>query len=130
MEEQQQQKILIVDKDERVLRVMDSFLANAGFDTRTASDRNVALDLLHSQVCDLVLVADHFADFSVDGFFDELQRLPTGPSVIVMESGPGRSWNAGLYTSFGASARVDKWRPCEVLAAVNDVLSSVRVNKH
>ncbi len=130
MECQQQQKILIVDNDERVLCVMDSFLANAGFDTRTASDGNVALDLLHSQGSDLVLVADHLADFSLDGFVSELQRLPTRRSVIVMEAGPRRSWNPGPHRSFGASKRVDKWRPCEVLAAVNEVLSSVRVSQH
>jgi DNA-binding response OmpR family regulator len=61
---------------------MDSFLANAGFDTRTASDGNVALDLLHSQGCDVVLVADHLADFPLDGFLSELQRLPTRRSVV------------------------------------------------
>jgi DNA-binding NtrC family response regulator len=36
MEMQRQQRILIVDNDERVLQVMDGFLANAGFDTKTA----------------------------------------------------------------------------------------------
>jgi DNA-binding response OmpR family regulator len=128
MKEQQHQMILIVDKDERVLRVIDSFLANAGFDTRTASDRHVALDLLHSQDCDLVLVADHFADFFLGRFFHGLQGLSTRPSVIVMESGPVHT-DAGAYTFFGASKAVDKWRPCEVLAAVNDVLSSVPLNK-
>jgi hypothetical protein len=127
MEAQQHQLILIVDKDERVLRVMDSFLANAGFDTRTVSDRHVALDFLHSQECDLVLVADDFADFPLDSFFNELQRLPSRPTLIVMESGPRRSWDAGPYRFLGGSKAVDKWRPCEVLAAVNEVLSPVRL---
>jgi CheY-like chemotaxis protein len=49
MEMQRQQRILIVDNDERVLRVMDGFLANAGFDTKTASDGHSALDLLKVQ---------------------------------------------------------------------------------
>ncbi len=130
MEGQQQQKILIVDSDERVLRVMDGFLANAGFDTRTASDGRVALDLLQSQECDLVLVADHLADFPLDGFLRELQRFPTRPLVIVMESDPPRSWDAGPYRSLSASKSVNKWRPCEVLGAASEVLSSVRPSEN
>lgn len=130
MEEQHQQKILIVDSDERVLRVMDGFLANAGFDTRTASDGRVALDLLQSQECDLVLVADHLADFSLDGFLRELHRFPTRPLVIVMESDPPRSWDAGPYRPLGANKSVNKWRPCEVLGAASEVLSSVRPSEN
>jgi DNA-binding response OmpR family regulator len=125
-----QQKILIVDNDERVLRVMDGFLANAGFDTRTAPDGLVALDLLQSQKCDLLLVADHLADFSLDGFLKELHRFPTRPLVIVMESDPPRSWDAGPYRSLGASKAVNKWRPCEVLEAASEVLSSVRPSEN
>src|ERR1700693_470599 len=56
-------RYLIVDNDERVLHAIDGFLANAGFDTRTASDGHAALDLLKSQECDLVFVADHLSDF-------------------------------------------------------------------
>ena len=63
MEMLRQQRILIVDNDERVLQVMNGFLANAGFDTRTASDGHSALDLLKLQECDLVFVADHLSDF-------------------------------------------------------------------
>jgi CheY-like chemotaxis protein len=130
MEGQQQQKILIVDNDERVLRVMDGFLANAGFDTRTASDGHVALDLLQSQECDLVLVADQLADFSLDGFLRELQLFPTQPLVIVMESDPPRSWDAGPYRSLGAIKSVNKWRPCEVLGAAREVLSCIQPSEN
>jgi DNA-binding response OmpR family regulator len=125
MEGQQPQKILIVDNDERVLRVIDGFLANAGFDTTTAADGRVALDLLRSQGCDLVLVSDDLSDFSFDGFLRELQRLSTRPLVIVMQSDPPRSWDAGPYRSLGASKVVNKWRPCEVLEAASEVLSCV-----
>jgi len=119
-----QQRVLIVDNDERVLRVMDGFLANAGFDTRTASDGRGALDLLHSQEFDLVLVADHLSDFFLDGFLRALQGFPTRPSVIVMQSEPPRSWDVGPYRSLGASRTVNKYHPCEVLGAASEVLSS------
>ena len=102
MECQQQQKILIVDNDERVLRVMDSFRANAGFDTRTASDGNVALDLLHSQGCDLVLVADH-----MDGLYrDPAAGVAVARMTLALTSMPGvyvvLSVNQDLWeTTFG-----------------------------
>jgi len=130
MDKHRQQRVLIVDNDERVLRAIDGFLVNAGFDTRTASGGHVALDLLKSQECDLVLVADHLADFSLDGFLRELQRFPTRPLVIVMESDPPRSWDAWPYRSLGASKSVNKWCPCEVLGAASEVLSSVRPSEN
>ena len=126
MEEQRQQTILIVDNDERVLRAMDKFLANAGFDTKTASDGHIALDFLKSQECDLVLVADHLSDFFLDGFLEALQLFPTRPAVIVMQSDPPRSWDVGPYRSLGASKAVNKCHPYEVLGAANEVLSSDR----
>ena len=128
MEGRRQQTILIVDNDERVLCVMGGFLTNAGFDTKTASDGQVALDLLKSQECDLVLVADHLSDFFLDGFLEVLQRFPTRPEVIVMQSEPPRSWDVGPYWSLGASRAANKGRPCEVLGAANEVLSSSRLS--
>lgn len=129
MEGQRKQTILIVDNDERVLRVIDGFLANAGFDTRTASDGHAALDLLKSQECDLVFVADHLSDFFLDGFLKALQSFPTRPLVVVMQSDPPRSWDVGHYRSLGASGAVNKYRPCEVLGAASEVLSSGRPNR-
>jgi DNA-binding response OmpR family regulator len=128
MEFQRQQTVLIVDNDERILRVMDGFLANAGFDTRTASDGHVALDLLRAQECDLVLVSDHLPDFFLDAFLKALHAVSTCPSVIVMQSDPPRSWDVGPYRSLGASRSVNKARPCEVLGAANEVLSAGRLS--
>jgi DNA-binding response OmpR family regulator len=119
---------LIVDNDERVLSVMDRFLANAGFDTRTASDGHSALDLLKLQ-CDLVFVADHLLDFFLNGFLKALHGLSVQPPVIVMQSDRPRSWEAGPYRQLGASGAVNKARPCEVLEAAREVLCSGQVNQ-
>jgi DNA-binding response OmpR family regulator len=73
MKGQRHQRILIVDDDERFLRVLDGFLANAGFDTRTALNGQVALDLLKSQECDLMLVADPLAEFFLQGLLKALR---------------------------------------------------------
>jgi DNA-binding response OmpR family regulator len=126
MEGQRQQRVLIVDNDERVLRVIDGFLAKAGFETSTAWNGNLALDVLKSEKCDLVLVADHLSDFFLDGFLEVLQHLPTRPAVIVMQSEPPRSWDVGPFRSLGASGPVNKFRPCEVLVAANEVLAAAR----
>ena len=124
MQGQQPQRILIVDNDERVLSVMDTFLANAGFCTTTASGGHAALNLLRAQEYDLVLADDQLADLPLDGFLKELDRLPYRPLVIMMEPGPPRSWDAGLYRSLGTSSAVNKWRPCEVLRAANEAFAS------
>jgi DNA-binding NtrC family response regulator len=129
MEMQRQQRILIVDNDERVLRVMDGFLANAGFDTKTASDGHSALDLLKAQECDLVFVADHLSDFFLDGFLKALHGLSMQTPVIVMQSDRPRSWEVGPYRQLGASGAVNKARPCEVLEAANEALCSSQVSQ-
>ena len=77
-----------------------------------------------------LLVANQLADFSLNGFFKELQRFPARPLVIVMESDTRRSWDPGPYRSLGASQAVNKWRPCDVLEAAREVLSGVRPSKH
>ena len=129
MEMQRQQRILIVDNDERVLRVMDGFLANAGFDTKTASDGHSALDLLKVQECDLVFVADHLSDFFLDGFVKAWHGLSMQPPVIARQSDRPRSWEVGPYRQLGESGAVNKARPCEVLEAANEVLCSGPVSQ-
>jgi CheY-like chemotaxis protein len=130
MEMLRQQRILVVDNDERVLRVMDGVLANAGFDTRTASDGRSALAVLKLQECDLVFVADHLSDFFLDEFLKALQQIPRRPSAIVMQSDRPRSWEVGPYRQLGASGTVNKARPCEVLEAANEVLCSGRMSEN
>jgi CheY-like chemotaxis protein len=129
MEGQAQQRILIVDNDERVLRVIDNLLANAGFETRTSSAGDAALDLLQTQEYDLVLLADHLVELSLDGFLKTLHSLPTQPLVILMQSEAPRSWDLGPYRVLGASGTVNKWRPCEVLEAASEALAAGRASE-
>lgn len=128
MEGQGRQRILIVDNDERVLRVIDNLLANAGFETKTSSAGDAALNLLQTQDYDLVLLADHLVNLSLDGFLKALHGLPTQPVVILMQSEAPRSWDLGPFRAMGASGAVNKWRPCEVLGAANEVLAAGRAS--
>ncbi|MGA8269962.1 MAG: hypothetical protein WB919_00255 [Candidatus Sulfotelmatobacter sp.] len=120
------QKILIVDGDERILRTLEGFLLSAGFQTKTATAAHVALNFILSQEYDLVFVSDRLADCSLDQFLRELQRLPTRPLVVVMESDPPRACDAGSARPLGKTRVVNKWRPCDVLTAATEILSSAR----
>ena len=118
-------KILIVDSDERALNVIENFLLNAEFQVTTAWSGEVAGKLLESGEYDLVLVDDQFADLTSGCFLVQLQRFRKGARVVVMENAPGRPCGVTPYNSLRAMRFVNKWRPCEVLEAVQDLLHPV-----
>jgi len=129
MEGEWQHKILIVDSDERALSVIKNFLVNAGFEVTTAWSGEVAGDLLRASEYDLVLVDDRFADLTSAAFFVHLQQVRKKVPVVVMENAPSRPCGVTPYNSLRASRFVNKWRPCEVLATVRDLLSVSPVPK-
>lgn len=121
MGRQWQQRILIIDGDERALSVIRNFLVNEEFDVTTACGTEAAISSLQSGGHDLVLVDDHFADLTSSCFLKQLVRIPGKVPVIVMESAPSRSCRAAPYNPLRI---VNKWRPCEILAALTEVLSA------
>ena len=129
MEGEWQHKILIVDSDERALSVIKNFLVNAGFEVTTAWSGEVAGDLLRASEYHLVLVDDRFADLTSASFFVHLQQVRKKVPVVVMENAPSRPCGVTPYNSLRASRFVNKWRPCEVLATVRDLLSVSPVPK-
>jgi len=129
MEGEWQHKILIVDSDERALSVIKNFLVNAGFEVTTAWSGEVAGDLLRASEYHLVLVDDRFADLTSASFFVHLQQVRKKVPVVVMENAPSRPCGVTPYNSLRASRFVNKWRPCEVLETVRDLLSVSPVPK-
>src|SRR5215469_8714825 len=123
MERQWQQRILIIDSDERALTVISDLLANEGFETITACGDEKALHLLRSGQYDVILVDDRFADLTSSCFLKELARVPQNAPVIVMDSSPCRPCGIAPYDSFRANGLVSKWRPCEILEGVRQALS-------
>lgn len=119
---QQVHRVLIVDSDERALRVVGNFLLGDGFDVTTACGAEKALNSLQSGEYDLVLVDDHFADLTSSCFLKDLLQISQRGPVIVMEGAPSRPCGIAPYNSLGASRFVNKWRPCEILAAAREVL--------
>ena len=123
MGEQCHGKILIVDSDERAMNIIENFLLNAEFQVTTARSGELAGNLLESGEYDLVLVDDQFADLTSGCFLVQLQRFRKRARVVVMENAPCRPCGVTPYNSLRAMRFVNKWRPCEVLEAVRDVLS-------
>ena len=118
---EKQHRILIVDSDERALRVIKNLLVNDGFDVTAACGAEMAVNALQSCEYDLALVDSHFADLTSSCFLKHLLRLPQKAPVIVMEDVRPRPCGLAPYNPFRASRFVNKWRPCEILEAVREV---------
>jgi CheY-like chemotaxis protein len=129
VERQWQNRILIVDSDDRALGVIKSFLVNDGFDVTVACGLEVALNALQSCEYDLVLMDSRFADLTSSCFLERLLRIPQQAPVIVMESSPSRPCGLTPFNPLRASRFVNKWRPCEILEAVREVQSAPPVSE-
>jgi DNA-binding response OmpR family regulator len=108
MEEQGQDRILIIDSDERAATVIQSFLVNEGFVVTTATGGDAALNALRSCEYDLVLVDSRFADLTSSYFLKHLLRVPGKAPVIVLESFLSRPWGLTPYDPVRAGRFVNK----------------------
>jgi CheY-like chemotaxis protein len=121
MEEQGQDRILIIDSDERATSVIKSFLVNEGFVVTTATGVDVAFNALRSCEYDLVLVDSSFADLTSSCFLNHLLPIPGKAPMIVLEGSLSRPCGLTPYNPVGRF--VNKWRPCEILKAVHEARS-------
>ena len=128
MGRQCQQRVLIIDADRRALSAIKNFLVNEGFDVITACVAEEAVNSLQSGEYDLVLADDHFADLTSSCFLKQLVRIPGKAPVIVMESALSRPCGVAPYNPLRASRIVNKWRACEIVEAVSEILSTPRVS--
>lgn len=129
MAEDWQHTILVVDGDKRTLSVIENFLVNAGFEVTTAGSSAVADNLLQASEYDLVLVDDQFADLTSASFLGHLQRFRKAALVVVMENRPSRPCGVRPLNSLRASRFVNKWRPCEILETLREILAMPPVPK-
>lgn len=109
-------RILVIDDDERVLISLECLLEDRGYETTTAWSGQEGLALLRAQRFDMVLLDDYLRDIELEEIFSEIRRMETQPLVILTESVP-TSGARKHYFDLGASAVVDKWAPCEEIAA-------------
>lgn len=76
--------ILIVDDEERLLRVLRLGLRNAGFQVTTADNAEAALDILLKKEIDLLLTDVRLGGMSGVDLIYELERLDVRLPIIVM----------------------------------------------
>jgi len=118
MESEGRKRVLIVDNNERVLRILEELLENEGFDTRTTWSGHEALELLRSQEFDVLLVDDYLPDLHSGDFLNRIGRLPIQPWVVVMQASTPTASHLQHYIWLGASAVVRKHHLAEVCKAV------------
>ncbi|MEJ2008907.1 MAG: response regulator [Acidobacteriota bacterium] len=117
MEKQAAKKrILVIDDDERVLISLESLLETEGYETTTAWSGKEGLELLRSQMFDLVMLDDYLWDIEHEEILKEIRRMEIQPLVILTESAVQPEARRH-YADLGACATIGKWAPCEEIAA-------------
>ena len=84
MEPERQYNLLIVDDEERLLRVLRLGLKPLGFEIHTASNGEEALKLLYDHPWDLILTDVKMPRMMGDEFVLELERLGVTVPIVVM----------------------------------------------
>jgi CheY-like chemotaxis protein len=87
MSESRNQRILIVDNDEKESNRLEAMLQGAGYDTITTWSGVEALELLKSRKIDILLLSSYLPDMYIGAFLARLGDLPVQPCSIVMQEG-------------------------------------------
>jgi CheY-like chemotaxis protein len=87
MADSQNQRILIVDNDEKESNRLEAMVRDAGYDTIATWSGLEALELLKSQKVDILLVSSYLPDLYIGDFLARLRSLPIQPCSIVMQEG-------------------------------------------
>ncbi len=120
-------RVLIVDKDERVLIALERLLEDEGFDTTTTWSAREALDYAVSEGCEVLVIGDQLPDLSCEQFLREVQRHGAVPVVVVMASAaPQVPAMTSYLMSLGATSAVRKRNLGDVVEQVK--LLSPRVS--
>ena len=99
MAESRNQRILIVDNDEKESNRLEAMVQRAGYDTITTWSGLEALELLKSQKIDILLVSSYLPDLYVGDFLARLHSLPIQPCSIVMQEGHDAAATLSKVTS-------------------------------
>ena len=87
MAESRNQRILIVDNDEKESNRLEAMVREAGYDTISTWSGLEALELLESQKIDILLVSSYLPDLYIGDFLARVRSLPIQPCSIVMHEG-------------------------------------------
>jgi CheY-like chemotaxis protein len=87
MAESRNQRILIVDNDEKESNRLEAIMREAGYDTISTWSGLEALEFLKSQKTDILLVSSYLPDLYIGDFLARVRSLPVQPCSIVMQEG-------------------------------------------
>jgi DNA-binding response OmpR family regulator len=102
-------RVLIVDDEPNILLSLEFLMQQAGLEVTTAADGEQALDLIHEQTPDLILL-----DISLPGMsgFDLLEQLRQSPDTrtlpVVMLTAHGREVEKEKGMALGANDYITK----------------------
>ena len=126
-----ERSILIVDSDQKNLKVLDATFAEASYVTATAKSDNEALQILAQDVFNVVL-SDLNAP-SIDGYqlLKEIQRDPSkGGCNVIFTSIKSDIWNRVKSLKLGAKDFIVKpVHASEVLARINMLIRRIERNE-
>jgi DNA-binding response OmpR family regulator len=116
-------RVLIADCHEDVLIALEKILEDEGFDVTTVWTAKDALDVLDSEVLDLVLVNEYLPDAVCADILKALrQRGVRIPCIVMQPSAPEISDLANLQ-SLGATNIVCKYGYHHIVDVVNECLA-------
>ncbi len=118
-------KILVIDDEEGVRRVIGKILVRAGHDVLEAPDGKVALGLLKEEAADLVICDLFMPEMDGVEVLRQLRRDYPNLRVVAISGGAyqGRVQLLDVAKALGAVAVLGKpFQPQQLLELVNDLL--------
>lgn len=118
-------RILLIEDDERLAAMVESYLATAGFIVSHAASGEAALRDLRAQVSDVILLDLMLPDGDGLDLFRAIRALPNGRGVapVIMVTARGDPMDRVIGLEVGADDYLPKpFEPRELLARIRAVL--------
>ncbi|MDT7945492.1 response regulator transcription factor [Synechococcus sp. R55.3] len=129
MEAQRKERILVVDDEASIRRILETRLSMIGYDVVTASDGEEALEVFHKQDPDLVVLDVMMPKLDGYGVCQELRKESDIPIIMLTALGDVADRITGL--ELGADDYVVKpFSPKELEARIRSVLRRVARSAH
>lgn len=129
METQRKERILVVDDEASIRRILETRLSMIGYDVVTASDGEEALNVFHQEDPDLVVLDVMMPKLDGYGVCQELRKESDIPIIMLTALGDVADRITGL--ELGADDYVVKpFSPKELEARIRSVLRRVSKGSH
>ena len=117
-------KILVIDDDERQLKLMEAMLKPNGYDVVVSSNSRNAADFAHSQKPDLILLDIMMPEFDGYSVLNSLRKdAVTKVTPVIMVTALGFELNKKLASQLGATGYITK--PVELRKVLDTVKSTL-----